>query len=287
MHLEIVGIISDNLEHLTNKQKIIAQYLINNSDKIGFMSLKEISEEINVSEVTILNFCKNIGIDSFTELKKLFQELITRQFDVPIKVKSSLKEIKNSYDAYNNTIKLQRFNHERIIKDNSIGDLEEISQVISKTKKVYICGQGMSEVIAEYLNSRLKLINIDSRIVKVGDIISASLDFSRATEEDCFILISFPKYSHNVIGLSRYLIENNYTFISITDSDESPIAKGSKYILRCNSSSLVFLNFISATTCLIEILLVMISFNMRDNLMMYLEKLEQIRSSLKKQVKNN
>lgn len=280
--LNIIDTISDNMNQLTNKQKIISEYLIENSDKIGFMSLKEISEEINVSEVTILNFCKSIGVDSFTALKKFFQEIVLNQHDVHTKIKVSLQEINNSYDAYNNTIKLQKFNYENVIKNNNIDVINEISQVISRSRKIYICGQGMSEVVAEYLNSRLKLINFDSKIVEIGDVISSSIELSKATKEDCFILITFPKYSGNVIGLSKYLNKNNYTFLSITDDDNSPIAENAEHVLKSNSDSLVFLNFISQTICLIEILLVMISFNVKDNLMFHINDVNKIRSTLTK-----
>lgn len=284
--MTIIDNIFDNMNQLSNKQKIIAEYLIKNSGKIGFMSLKEISEEINVSEVTILNFCKSIGISSFTELKKLFQELVKKQLYIPTEIKSSLQEIDNLYDAYNNTIRIQKFNYNRVIQNNDIDILKKVCQVISNARKIYICGQGMSKVVAEYLNNRLKLINIDSRIIEAGDIISSSTEIANSSVKDCFILISFPQYSHNVIGIAKYLAKKNYPFITITDSDKSPLAENSKYVLKCCTDSLVFHNFISSTISLIEILLVMLSFNMKDKLMQHLDNLEQIRLLLIKNINN-
>jgi DNA-binding MurR/RpiR family transcriptional regulator len=284
--LTIIDNISDNMESLSNKQKLIAKYLIRNSGKIGFMSLKEISEETNISEVTILNFCKSIGVDSFTELKRLFQELVKKQLYIPKEIKYSLLDIDNIDDAYNNAIQIQRFNYERIIKDNDINILKEVSQLIIKASRVYICSQGMSRIIAEYLNRRLKLISIDSRIVEIGDILLSSIELKKATKEDCFILISFPKYSHNVLGLSEYLTQNHIPFVSITDSDKSPLVKNSKHVLKCYSDSLVFHNFISSTICLIEILLVVLSFNMKEDLMLHLDNLEQIQTLLMKNINN-
>ncbi len=282
--MSIIDDISDNMENLSNKQKIIAEYVIRNRGKIGFMSLKELSEKINVSEVTILNFCKSIDVDSYTELKRLFQELVKKELHIPTEIKSSLLDIDNAVDAYNNTIQIQKYNYERVIKDNNIKILKEVSQVISKAGRVYICSQGMSKVIAEYLNNRLRLINIDSRMVEIGDTLSSSIELQRATKKDCFILISFPEYSHNVVGLSKYLVKNNIPFISITDTDKSPLAKNSKHVLKCYSDSLVFHNFISSTISLIEILLVILSFNMKDDLVLHLDNLEQIQASLMKNI---
>lgn len=274
------------MERLSNKQKIIAEYLIKNRGKVGFMSLKDISQEIDVSEVTILNFCKSIEIDSFTELKKSFQELIKKQLHVPNEIKSSLQELDNLKDVYNNIIQIHKLNYERALSHNSIEKFQEISYLISKSRRIYICGQGISKVIAEYINSRLRLINIDSVTLEVGDIMESSIDFARATTDDCFILISFPKYSHSIINLAQYLFKNNFTYISITDSDNSPLSKNSKYSLKSHSDSLVFHNFISSTICLIEILIVILSFNMKDKLMSHFDNLEEIQSLLSQNLNN-
>lgn len=280
MDLTIIDIISVKFDKLSNKQKKIAEYVMKNRDKIGFMNLKEMSTKINVSEVTILNFCKSIGIDSFTELKRQFQELIITQLHVPTEIKHSLQELDNLNDVVNNTIQIHKFNYEKIIQNNDINVLNEVSQIISKAKTIYICGQGLSKVIAEYLSKRLKIINIDSKILEIGDIMSSSIELTKVTKDDCFILISFPKYSHNIINLAQYLNDNNYSFITITDSNKSPLVREAKAVLKCDSDSLIFHNFISATISLIELLLVVLSFNMKDKIMLHLDNLEQIRSSL-------
>lgn len=284
--MTIIDDILGNMEKLSNKQKIIAEYLIINSAKVGFMSLKDMSSEIGVSEVTILNFCKSIEVDSFTELKKLFQELVKKQLQIPNEIKSSLQELENLDDVYNNCIHTHKLNYKKAISHNNINVFQGISKIISESRNVYICGQGMSKVIADYINSRLRLINIDSKIIELGDTIESSIELVRATKEDCFILISFPKYSHNAINLAQYLVKNDYTYITITDSDKSPLIKDSKYALKSYSESLVFHNFISSTISLIEILLVILSFNMKDKLMMHLDNLEKIQSFLLKDLNN-
>ncbi|SHK01394.1 MurR/RpiR family transcriptional regulator [Paramaledivibacter caminithermalis] len=284
--MTIIDNILNNIDKLSNKQKIIAEYLIKNSGKVGFMSLKDISQEINVSEVTILNFCKSIGINSFIQLKKSFQQLIEEQLYVPNEIKSSLQELDNLNDVYNNIIQIHKLNYDRALSNNNIQTFQEISDLISNSNRIYICGQGISKVIAEYLNNRLRLINIDSKIIEVGDLMEASIDFTRATAEDCFILISFPKYSQNIVNIAEYLNQNKLTYIAISDSDESPLAKNSKYSLKNYSESLVFHNFISSTICLIEILVVILSFNMKKKLMLHLDNLEKIQSLLSQDLNN-
>jgi len=239
-----------------------------------------------VTEVTILNFCKSIGYDSFTEMRKEFQELVKNELQVPTKIKSSLQELNNITDAFYSTVQLQKLNFERVIQQNSLETLQQVGKYIEKARTVYICGLGVSKVLAEYLNSRLKLINIDSRILEVSDMVSVSVELARATDEDCFVLISFPLYSHLVVNLSRYLKENNLNFIVITDNEKSPVAKNAMGVLKCDNESLVFYNFISATFSLIELLLIVLCFNMKERIMSNLKNLEEVQNSLIRDLSN-
>ncbi|MEW9124028.1 MAG: MurR/RpiR family transcriptional regulator [Thermotaleaceae bacterium] len=282
--MKILKKIAIDVEQFSNKQKLIAKYLMQNKDKIGFMTLRELSEAINVTEVTILNFCKTIGLDSFSEMKKEFQEIIKKELHVPTKIESSLQTLDNLRDAFENTIQIQKMNFERIIQYNSLESLQDVGDHIGKSRTVYICGVGVSKVIADYLHNRLKLINIDSRILDVGDMVSLSIDLSKASQKDCFILISFPSYSPLVINLSRYLIEKNMNYIAITDNEKSPLAKESKILLKSYNESLVFYNFISSTISLIELVLIVLSFNMKDKIMENIEGLEEVQDLLIKDI---
>lgn len=273
--MNIIENMSNYLDSLSNKQKAIAKYLMRNKDKIAFMSLKELSGELNISEVTILNFCKSIDVESFTELKKEFQELIKEELKVPAKMKSSLEELDSLEEAIKNTIHIQKQNYEKMISDN-IEILQKACKYIENAKTVYICGLGVSNQICEYLRPRLKILNIDARTLEIDNIVMLGNDLARATKDDLFILISFPTYSPPVVNLARYLAMHHLNFIALTDSERSPVAQGANLVLKSENRSLVFYNFISATISLVELLLVILSFNIKDKILSDAEKMEKV-----------
>lgn len=266
--------------NLSRKQQIIAQYVIDNRNKVGFMSLKELSSEIKVSEVTILNFCKSIGSESFVQLKKDFQNVMKEELHVPGEIRSSLDELKSRQEAYENSINMHRENTEQIIQVNDLENIDRAAALIQRSRRVLICGQGISKIISEYLQARIRLLNIDARILEIGDMINTSVELGNITQDDCFILISFPVYSQNLIGLSRFLRKRKLSFISMTDTMESPIAEHAACVLLCNSRALVFQNSISAPLFLAEILLDTLSYKMKDKLMDSLIELDEIREAL-------
>ena len=67
---------------LSTVQKRIADYLFTYPEEVCFQSLKEVSESLGVTEVTILRFTKKIGVGSFVELKKRMKEYLHSRLDI-------------------------------------------------------------------------------------------------------------------------------------------------------------------------------------------------------------
>jgi len=275
-YLSIIRIIKNNLPHLSNKQQYIAKYLIKHRTKIPFMSLRELSNHLEVSEVTILNFCKAIQIDSFTDLKKSFENLIKEELKVPAKMKSSLDELESIEDAINNTFQIQKMNLSKILENNSVESIETATTLIENAKTVYLCGLGVSKLVCDFLYTRLKRLNIDTKVLDMEDTGMFSHDLITATNKDLFILISFPIYSEKIVKLAKYLAMHELSFISITNNEESPIASNAKVVLKSENNSLVFYNFISATILLCEILLIVLSYNMKDKILFDINTIEEL-----------
>ena len=61
--------VNASYEKLSPVQKRIADFIFKYPDQVCFYSLKELSETLGVTEVTILRFTKKIGAQSFVEMK--------------------------------------------------------------------------------------------------------------------------------------------------------------------------------------------------------------------------
>ena len=56
--------------------KSLADFMLQNTDTLTFISLRELSRQTGVTEVTILNMCKTLGYNSFNEVKYEFRKLL-------------------------------------------------------------------------------------------------------------------------------------------------------------------------------------------------------------------
>lgn len=282
--MNILDRIEEKISGLSKKQQLIGQYMLENKNKIGFMSLKEISKEIQVSEVTILNFCKRIEVDSFVQLKKEFQQVVQERLFLPNEICSSLEDLKSYKEAFENSINIHQENVAQILASNELSNLIQAAELICSSRRVVICGQGISKILAEYLQVRLRLLNLDARVLEMGDLISTSVELGSISKEDCFVLISFPEYSQSLIGISNFLSDREISYIALTDKQESPIAGKAECILECNSKALVFQNSISAPFFLLEVLMDTLSYHMKESLVTYFTKLDEVRDALSQEL---
>lgn len=278
--MSILELIANHLDSFTKAQRKIADFLLLDPHQISFLNLKELSKTVDVTEVTILNFCRAIGLDSFSQLKQEFQKLLLSEIQVPKEIQRSLSELSSVVNAYENTIQVQRDNIMQLSRLNTVESFTACADVLLQADTIYLCGFGVSRIIVDYLRHRLQMINLNVAVVDMGDLSEASLKLNSATPEDCFILISFPLYSHHIRSLAELLTHLKIPFIGISDSSNIPMMKLTPYKLLATGQAVVFHNFISNSIALAEILLVLTSYRKKDDLTDYLSKLEETRKLL-------
>lgn len=274
--MNIIEKIHMDYDGLSKKRQYIAKYLLENQSNIPFMSLEELSNELNVSEVTVLSFCKSLDIKTYVELKKEFEILIKEQLKVPAKIKSSLEELLSTEDAFRNATQVQRFNFDKLGINNSLDSYQEAGMLIKESRNIYLCGLGSSELICTFLEERLRTLGINAFGTTIEDISTFSYNLIDVTQDDLFILISFPDYSLRTIKVKEYLDKHKLKYVSITNTKESPIADGAEVVLLSENRSLVFYNFISSAFMLTEILLVIVSYLMKDQLISRINEVKEI-----------
>jgi len=72
--MNVVNELKKILKTKKNKHKFIAEYFIDNYDRIPFLSISEIANEIGTSKATLVRFAKKIGTDGFYELKEIITQ---------------------------------------------------------------------------------------------------------------------------------------------------------------------------------------------------------------------
>ncbi|MFD0051875.1 MurR/RpiR family transcriptional regulator [Actinomycetes bacterium NPDC127524] len=109
-------------------------YIMQNSDKVTYMRIRELADETHVSTATILRFCRKLNCEGFSEFKvklKLYLE------------ENKIRMIKSSQHS------LVEF-FERTLKGDIEEKIRKAANIVNKADNVIFYGIGSSGILAEY-----------------------------------------------------------------------------------------------------------------------------------------
>lgn len=244
--MNIIENIKNKYSSLTNKQKIVADYLIENPSDICFVSLSTLSKKIECSEVTILKFCKNIDVENFINLKEEFrnynQYLVNKHsyssYSVPLEIKNNNDKLDFLKDICNDELN-------KIIDFYNSINLENLlstAKTIYEKQIIYLFAHDASKSLAEFLKARLDLLNLNVVLVDLSDMNDIEYVIKQITKDDVAIIFSFPNYYYAVKGISQSIKQSNCDLVLITDSIDCPVAGCTENILICSTRTKIFHN---------------------------------------------
>ena len=72
----LISNIQSQYARLSKGQKLIAQYILKNYDKVAFMTACKLGDNVGVSESTVVRFANALGFSGYPKLQDALQELI-------------------------------------------------------------------------------------------------------------------------------------------------------------------------------------------------------------------
>lgn len=245
---------------LSKKQKVIADYFLENKSSLCSKTLRQISIETKVTELTIINFCKKLNFNGFGEFKE--------EYDHDIKINNSqLKKVfrndtkKVEYDAL---FKLF-INHQINSHNNTLNNLNEKSimetiELINKSKKIFIFCEGYSNFVGSYLKAMFDTLALETEIVNFTRFdLQFLMKFLSFTPQDLYFTISYPTYTSLIVKIGEYLFGNGFNVISFTDKPDSPLTKNSNITFYSHNDSITLYNSFHSSISIIEVIMTLLS----------------------------
>lgn len=136
--------IKENLKNFSFAEKRIAQYVLDNQNKVLNMSIKELADSCKTSQATIVRFSRTVGASGFSDFKIKLSAL--NNLD-----KSLLKEITpdESFPRVKEklTMRIQQTLEDtnRVLADETI---EKTAKIIAQSKSISVYGIGTSLIAA-------------------------------------------------------------------------------------------------------------------------------------------
>ncbi|WP_010529986.1 MurR/RpiR family transcriptional regulator [Lentibacillus jeotgali] len=212
--------IRSNYGKFSDKEKAIADFILENPQKIIHHTINQVSEKLGIAESTVFRFCQRIGFKGFQAMKiSLAAEIVTPIKDIHEKI--------NEEDSIGTvTEKVFRSNVKTIEDTLHIQDgmmIEEAVEAILRANKVQFFGNGGSALVA---------LDAYHKFIRSGIDVSANLDShmqimsaSQMTSDDLAVLISHSGSTKDLLDILQVLQENEVEIIAITNFAKSPLTK--------------------------------------------------------------
>ncbi|MBZ0199876.1 MAG: MurR/RpiR family transcriptional regulator, partial [Ignavibacteriaceae bacterium] len=247
---EIKEKIQQSYQVLPKNQRKIADYFINNFDKISFQNVNEVSKATDASVASIVRFSQRIGFSGYSQLREAIAEVL--KYQLSNKVIFPLLESQKLKDDILTSV--ANVDIKNINDTLSIIDRENFSNAVSlilKSKRVYTAGLGISYLLAEILAYQLTQVAIDSAVLKHSHTLFHE-QILFLDKSDLIITFSFPPYSKETVDAAKFAHERNIKVVSITNKDASPVTFYSEINLIVKSENMLFTNSFAAISVLIN-----------------------------------
>ena len=224
-------------KNLYEAEKKIADYVINNKEKVIEMTVSELATQSNVSEATIVRFCKKCDFKGFHDLKiNIAKEMVNSNND----------KISNELDFNNISQSLQNILANKIeelkqtISMINEEDIKKILDAIKKARVVQFAAVGNTIPVAmdgTYKFNQLGIASVTNTIWETQLAFAYTL-----TNKDVVIVISNSGSSKKLVTLLEIANKRQATTISITNHENSPVANESKYHINTATREKLFLD---------------------------------------------
>ncbi|MCI4279002.1 MurR/RpiR family transcriptional regulator [Clostridioides difficile] len=270
----LISNIQSQYTRLSKGQKLIAQYILNNYDKVAFMTACKLGETVGVSESTVVRFANALGYSGYPKLQAALQELIKNKLTTVQRVEMA-HDYSDDFAILNKVLKSDIDNIRSTLEEIDERAFKEASNKLLRARKIYILGMRSSFVVAQYLGFYLDIILDNVHIIRM-DMGDAFEQIVRINEEDVIVAISFPRYSKKSCQIVNYAKEKGAHVISLTDSLFAPVASLADNTLLVKSNMASFVDSLVPALSISNALAISVGMKEKEDIKQHFDDLEQI-----------
>jgi len=208
-----------NYISLSHSEKIIADYVIENSDDMVNMSMMEIANAVGLSDATVLRFVRSIGFQGFSDFK------IALAADLMRPTEAIFEELDDQDSTQTVTAKVFQAGVQLLqdtLEHLDMQAMDDAIKLIQQAKRIFLFASGTSAWLADWFLTRL--IRLNYNVIMNNDSHLQIIQSNLMDENDLIIMISRSGTADNLIRSGRLAAKNGAKIISITCNAKSPVA---------------------------------------------------------------
>ena len=223
--VSVIYTIKNNYHDLSNKEKLIADFIINNPKKSVNPSIDNLAKMAGTSETTVVRFVRKLGFKGYQTFRiALAQESMSvnsQVFEINLDDKDDVASL-----IFKHTIQVLEASASTLNSKN----LTKIAKAMTTSKSTYLFGLGGSNICAR---------EAYHKFIRTGVLCQFSEDYhmqlmlaSQSSKEDCAIIFSHLGNNHDTIAIAEELKLRKCKIFVITSYENSILARMADIVLR-------------------------------------------------------
>lgn len=240
---------------LTRTEKRIADYFLDHSESLYFMTARDIAQELGVIDTSIIRLCRTLGYRGFRELQEsqraeLAQVMENGRYVIP------RQQVEGKLEQYQNCspfqcLQLAMETLQETYRKNRPEKFERAAQLLLQSEHIFISGfrgfsgsaRYMGVLLSQYLNRVTYYCDADTRCVE------GLIDYG---PQDCVVVFGAERYSRMSCVLAQIARDAHCRLIVITDKLTAPLAMGADIVLLADFTSPTAVNSYLGVNFLVE-----------------------------------
>ncbi len=271
---DVLDRIDAHYNKMSKGHKKIADYIREHYDQAVFMTAAKLGQILEISESTVVRFAAGIGYEGYPELQKALEDCVKGKLSDMQRIdrkygKSSQSEVLLSVMQAD----IEKLQH--TIENLDAEAFETAVDTILDAETVYVMGLRSNEPLAAFLQFYLNMIRRNVVLLNTTSVSETFEQMIHIGEKDCFIGISFPRYSMRTLKAMEFANDRNAKVIAITDGVHSPMNLYSSCNLLARSDMVSIVDSLVAPLSVINALVVSMCLKRPQEVKRNLEMLEE------------
>ena len=247
-------------------QRQIADYLLRNQMRVTALGIEELADSCQVSTATISRFARDIGQKNYSAMRGAMAETLQSLLQPVDKLRRTIQRRARATSPVTESLEYAAANIAATSDALSPQAMQAVVRHLTRAKVVYVMGFGLSANLAGMLVQHLQpFCPHVVEVVGIGGSEVAAGHLVNLTAHDVLVVISFPRYTLDCIGLASFARDRGACIVALTDSPASPLAELADHALYAQSTHPVLPSSASTALAMIEALAVALMVSNKKN----------------------
>lgn len=248
----LVELLGRGSDRFSPTQRRLADYVLRKYHDVAFMGVAELASAAGVSPAAVVRFAASLDFRGYPELQRALQGIVRSELRQGDAFAASLDP--GDGEPLSQRIVAQELQNLAALRSNlDRAALRQAIQQVAAAREVAIVGFRASSTLAHYLWYNVRKVKPGVRLYTAPGSVTLD-DVALLDRTTLVILITFPRYSQELLEQARLVKKRGARTIGITNNELSPLASLCDRCLFAEAEGISFTDFYAAPITLINVL---------------------------------